>query len=90
MARLRLEQRQLRSKDGSGLWRGPDSVLIISVISDDVFFLARLVSGGALESMGLIFINKIEIFGSGFILDSGCGRRKRKLVHFKGRIYRSR
>jgi hypothetical protein len=36
-ARLRLEQRLLRSKDGSGFWRGPDSVLIISVISDDVF-----------------------------------------------------
>ena len=38
-------------------------MLIISVISDDVFFPTRLVIGGALESMGLIFINKIEIFG---------------------------
>lgn len=29
--RLGLEQRLLRSKDGSGFWRGPDSALIISV-----------------------------------------------------------
>ena len=31
-ARLRLEQRLLRSKDRSGLWRGLDSTEIISVI----------------------------------------------------------
>jgi len=30
-ARLRLEQRLLRSKDGSGLWSGPNSAQIISV-----------------------------------------------------------
>lgn len=52
-----------------------------------MFFLTRFVSGGALESIGLIFINKIKIFGNGFILDSGYGRRKLKFVHFKVRIY---
>jgi hypothetical protein len=31
-AQLGLEQRLLRSQDGKGLWRGPDSAQIISVI----------------------------------------------------------
>lgn len=64
-------------------------MLIVSIILDDVF-PTRLVSGGALEKIGLRFISKIEIFGNGFILDSGYGLRKLKLVHFKVRIYRPR
>ena len=30
-AQLKLEQRLLRSKDGSGLWKAPDSAVIIVV-----------------------------------------------------------
>jgi hypothetical protein len=43
--RLGLEQRLLGSKDGSGLWRGPDSVLIIWV-NDGRDMVCRIAADG--------------------------------------------